>query len=219
MANKVLSIKMDEKDIERIRKYYELLIEAGFLSSKTMSLNAFYKHLLLDYLEDDVCKAFAIYSEYGITPSCINPKTLDDTDSFKLSNTHSLSPEMFEIYKKCAKESLSRSVDSLNQKAELFNKIFKADFIVNEGWKYEIECYAMDEMNEKEITFWEDKAFEYIDLQEKDFRENEITGEIKMIEKSSIPEEQKQKLINEIEEYEKKRKQNYNIAQGRGIIK
>ena len=40
-----------------------------------------------------------------------------------------------------------------------------------------------------------------------------------MIEKSSIPVELKQKLINAIMEYEKKRKQNYSITQGRGIVK
>ena len=50
MANKVLTIKMDEKDIERIKKCYKAFVDAGFLSTQTMSLNAFYKHLLLDYL-------------------------------------------------------------------------------------------------------------------------------------------------------------------------
>ena len=86
MANKVLSIKMDEKDIERLRKYYEVLVSSGFLSGKTMSLNAFYKHLLLDYLEDDVSRAFATYSAYGITPRCINPESMDDNENFKLNN-------------------------------------------------------------------------------------------------------------------------------------
>ena len=36
MANKVLSIKMDEKDIEKLKKYYAALTGAGFLSSETM---------------------------------------------------------------------------------------------------------------------------------------------------------------------------------------
>ena len=47
MANKVLSIKMDEKDIEKLKKYYAALTGAGFLSSETMSLNAFYKHFFI----------------------------------------------------------------------------------------------------------------------------------------------------------------------------
>ena len=99
MANKVLSIKMDEKDIEKIKKYYAALTEAGFLSSETMSLNAFYKHLLLDYLEDDVNRAFATFSNYGISPRCINPEQLNDNESFTLTNTYNLDTEMFEIYK------------------------------------------------------------------------------------------------------------------------
>ena len=58
-----------------------------------------------------------------------------------------------------------------------------------------------------------------MDSQEKDFRENEMVGEIAMIEKSSIPAELKQQLINEIMEYDKKKKQNYSITQGRRFIK
>ena len=82
-----------------------------------------------------------------------------------------------------------------------------------------MECIPWEDMNEKEVSFWEDKAFESLDLQEKEYRENGIGGDIAMIEKASIPEELKQKLINEIMEYEKKRKQNYSIMQGKGIVK
>ena len=219
MANKVLSIKMDEKDIERVKKYYEALIKAGFLSSKTMSLNAFYKHLLLDYLEDDVIRAFETYSNYGISPRCLNPKEINDNENCRLANTYNLNDEMFENYKKCAKEELSRYVDEMKENAALFNEIVKSSVIVTDGWMQEMECISWMDMDEKIFSFWDDKAFETMDLQERAFRENEIDGEISMIEKSSIPEELKQKLINEIIEYEKKRKQNYNITQGRKIVK
>lgn len=219
MANKVLSIKMDEKDIEKIKKYYAALTEAGFLSSETMSLNAFYKHLLLDYLEDDVNRAFATYSNYGISPRCINPEQLNDNESFTLTNTYNLDTEMFEIYKKCVKEALNRSVDRMKENAGLFNEVVKSGVIVTEGWLYEMECIPWEDMNEKEVSFWEDKAFESLDLQEKEYRENGVDGDIAMVEKSSIPAELKQKLISEIVEYEKKRKQNYSIMQGRGIVK
>ena len=37
------------KIIEKIKKCYKAFVDAGFLSAQTMSLNAFYKHLLLDY--------------------------------------------------------------------------------------------------------------------------------------------------------------------------
>lgn len=219
MANKVLSIKMDEKDIEKLKKYYAALVEVGFLSSETMSLNAFYKHLLLDYLEDDVHRAFATYSNYGISPRCINPEQMNDNESFTLTNTYNLDAEMFAIYKKCVKEALSRSVDVMKENAGLFNEVVKSDVIVTEGLLCEMECISWEDMNEKEVSFWEDKALEALELQEKEYRENGIDGDIAMIEKSSIPVELKQKLINAIMEYEKKRKQNYSITQGRGIVK
>lgn len=219
MANKVLSIKMDEKDIERIKKYYEALTKAGFLPFESMSLNAFYKHLLLDYLEDDVNRAFATYSHYGISPQCVNPEQLSENKGFVLTNTYNLDDEMFEIYKRCAKEVLSKIVDTMKDNAELFNEVVKSDVIVTEGLLHKMECISLDAMNKKEVSFWEDKAFRVLDLQEKEYRESGIDGDIAMIEKSSIPEEIKQKLINEIMEYEKKRKQNYSITQGRGIVK
>lgn len=210
---------MDEKDIEKLKKYYAALVGAGFLSSETMSLNAFYKHLLLDYLEDDVHRAFTTYSNYGISPRCINPEQLNDNESFTLTNTYNLDAEMFETYKKCVKEALSRNVDVMKENAGVFNEVVKSDVIVTEGWMYEMECISWDELKEKEVSFWESKAFESLDLQEKEYRENGIGGDIAMIEKSSIPVELKQKLISEIMEYEKKRKQNYSITQGRGIVK
>lgn len=210
---------MDEKDIEKLKKYYAALVGVGFLSSETMSLNAFYKHLLMDYLEDDVHRAFATYSNYGISPRCINPEQLNDNESFTLTNTYNLDTEMFETYKKCVKEALSRSVDVMKENAGLFNEVVKSDVIVTEGWMYEMKCISWEDMKGKEVSFWESKAFESLDLQEKEYRENGIGGDIAMIDKSSISVELKQKLINEIMEYEKKRKQNYSITQGRGIVK
>lgn len=219
MANKVLSIKMDEKDIERLKKYYEALIKTGFLSAKNMSLNAFYKHLLLDYLEDDIHRAFATYSNYGISPKCINPEALNDGKSLKLANTYNLDAEMFEVYKKCVKEAISINIDMMKENAGLFNEVVEADVIVTEGSICEMECISWEDMDEKVASFWECKAFETMELQEKEYRENGLDGDIAVIEKSSISEELKLKLINEIIEYEKKRKQNYSITQGRGVIK
>lgn len=217
MANKVLSIKMDEKDIERLRKYYEALTRAGFLSSETMSLNAFYKHLLLDYLEDDVYRAFATYSNYGMSPRCINPEKLSDNEGVALANTYNLNAEMFDVYKECVKEALYRNVDMMTENAELFNEVVKSDIIVTDGWIYEMKCISWLEMNENIASFWEKKAAEAMELQEKDFNDNEIDGEIMTIEKSSLSEELKLKLTAEIKEYNNKRKQNYRILQGRGI--
>ena len=217
MANKVLSIKMDEKDIERLRRYYDVLTRAGFLSSKTMSLNAFYKHLLLDYLEDDVHRAFETFSNYGMSPRCINPEELNEHKNFTITNTYNLDAEMFENYKKCVKEALNRGVDEMNENAEIFNEVVKADIIVTEGWMYKMECKSWLDMHENIASFWDEKVAEAMKLQEKEFNDNEIDGEIMMIEKSSLSEVLKQKLIGEIKEYVIKRKQNYSILRGRGI--
>lgn len=219
MANKVLSIKMDEKDIERLKKYYKALVDTGFLSAETMSLNAFYKHLLLDYLEDDLNRAFTTFENCGISPRCLNPEKLDDGEDWTLVNTYNLSGEMFEIYKKCVKESLGRSVDEMKENAEIFNEVVESNVIVEENWMYTMECVSWMDMDEKKEIFWERKALETMEFQENNYRINEIDVEIEMIEKSSISEELKQKLINVIKEYEKKKKQNYSILKGRGIMK
>lgn len=124
---------------------------------------------------------------------------------------------MFDAYKECVKEALYRNVDMMTENAELFNEAVKSDIIVTDGWMYELECISWLETNENIVSFWEKKAAEAMELQEKDFNDNEIDGEIMMIEKSSISEELKQKLIDEIKEYNSKRKQNYSILQGRGI--
>lgn len=105
----------------------------------------------------------------------------------------------------------------MTENAELFNEAVKSDIIVTDGWMYEMECISWLERNENIASFWEKKAAEAMALQEKDFNDNEMDGEIMMIEKSSISEELKQKLIAEIKEYNSKRKQNYSILQGRGI--
>ena len=219
VANKVLSIKMDERDIERLRNYYNTLTQAGFLSTKATTLNAFYKHLLLDYLEKDILDAFEAYSEFGISPQCINPEELKKEGGFSLFNTYDLDEEMFENYRICVKEELSRSVDCMRKNAELFNEVVNTEVIVTEGMMHKMECIPRIDRDKKESSFWQEKAYEAIDLREKEYRENSMAKDIEMIDKSSIPEDLKQKLIHEIEEYEKKKKQNFIITQGRGILK
>lgn len=214
MANKVLSIKMDEKDIERIRKYYELLVKSGFLSSKTTTLNAFYKHLLLDYLEMDVSRVFRTFSEHGIMPRYINPDEMNNNDSFTIVNTYDLDMQMFELYKACVKESLSRSIEEMNANAEAFNKLTNAEIVVTGGWMHEMEYIDCYNREEQEVSFWEKKAYEIMDLHELALRENDIAGDIIMIEKSSLSDGLKYKLIDEIKEYEKRRRQNYKITKG-----
>ena len=77
MANKVISIKMDESDIERIRKYHEILIRLGIVSEKTLSMNALYKHLLLDYIAEDIRCMLSACNSCGLTPIYVNPEALE----------------------------------------------------------------------------------------------------------------------------------------------
>ena len=215
MANKVLSIKMDEKDIERLKKYYEALVKAGFLSKKTTSLNAFYKHLLLDYLEDDISRAFVSYSEFGASPKYINPDMMDENSNFHLTNTYELNEEMFEIYKKCVKELLGKGMEEMNESAALLNEVVQSEIIVNEGLISVLECISWQDEDEKADSFWGEKAFETMDSRDKDFVEREVKADIDMIKKSGIEEELKQKLIDEITTNYQRRKQNYSMVQGR----
>lgn len=217
MANKVLSIKMDENDIEKLKKYYKALVDTGYLSAETMSLNAFYKHLLLDYLDDDLNRAFATFADYGVASQWLNPDKLDIEEEGTIANTYNLSKEMFENYKKCAKEALCRSIDEMKENVKILNEIVDSNVIIKNGFLCEMECVSLMDIDEKKETFWERKALEMVEYQENKYRE--LDGEIEMIENSSISDELKQQLINEIREYEKKRKQNYSILQGRGINK
>ena len=150
MANKVLSIKMDEKDIERLKKYYEALTRAGFLPSGTMSLNAFYKHLLLDYLEDDVHRAFATYSNYGISPRCINPEEMNDNKSFTLANTYNLDGEMFEAYKKCVKEALKPG--QVMPRVRIGHGLYTPDLATKEGIELMLKgSFMEDKLSDEDI--------------------------------------------------------------------
>lgn len=215
MANKVLSIKMDEKDIERIKKYYDSLIKAGFISSNSMSLNAFYKHLLLDYLEEDFIRAFDTYSYHGITPKIINPDSLDRDKKLVITNTYNLDAELFDVYKRCVKEALNRRIVEMKENAVAFNEVLDTDVVVESGHTYQLE-YIMN-IDGGVDSFWNDKAFETIDILEKEYRENGIYGDIVIVENSSVADELKQKLINEIKVYERKRKQNFRISHGNGV--
>lgn len=218
MANKVLTIKMDEKDIERIKKCYKALVDAGFLSVQTMSLNAFYKHLLLDYLEVDISNAFDTFSEYGISPRCVNPNEIDDNGSISLTNTYNFDDKIFELYKKCVKESLTRQVDMMKENAKVFDELVEAEVVIRGGFMNEMKYEFYRDIDGQESSFWNKKALEIMELIEKAYRDNGIDDDIEMIQNSSITEDEKKELINHIKEYEKKRKQNFCIRQGRGII-
>lgn len=217
MANKVLSIKMDEKDIERIKKYYETLDKSGYLSSKTVSLNAFYKHLLLDYLEADLCEAFATYEEYDMTPKCINP------DDIELINTYNLSSDTFESYTKCIKEMLSADLREMNENAACFSKLLETNVFTKKGFVHELNCESWKNSSDRKNSFWGNRVMDKLELlKEHECKVNEIDDideAIVIVEKSSVSEESKKQVINELLEHKKKLQQNRNIIQNGRLIK
>ena len=194
------------------------MVDAGFLSAQTMSLNAFYKQLLLDYLEVDISNAFDTFSEYGISPRCVNPKEIDDKGSISLTNTYNFDDEIFDLYKKCVKESLTRQVDMMKENAKVFDELVEAEVVIRGGFMNEMKYEFYRDIDEQESSFWNKKALEIMESIEKAYRDNGIDDDIEMIQNSSITEDKKKKLINYINEYKKKRKQNFCIRQGRGII-
>lgn len=215
MANKVISIKMDEKDIERLKKYYEALVAGGFVTPETLTRNGLYKHLLLDYLEEDVNQAFSIYSEFGMAPRCINPKKLGEENGLSLSNTYGFSEKSFGDYMQCVKETLEQDVDKMRKTASLFNEVLDSTVFLDEGNFCEMEIIPYCETKEEgEFPFWGGKVFQIMDMMEKACAEDSVNADIEMIKKSSLPEELKQKIIDEIEEYERARKQNYGLIHG-----
>ena len=220
MANKVISIKMDEQDIEKIKKYYDALTKAGFLSSKTMSLNAFYKHLLLDYLDDDVCQAFAAFSECGLAKRCINPKTMNRDNGCRLCNSYNLSDDMYDVYTECVRERLETSMRQMHEYAAQFNEVVRSSIYVSEDSLAELECIPYTVSEENRNSFWQDKVFEVMEsMTEYESKENTLSmidDELLMIKESSVPAELKEQLMAEILQYKEQIKEQ--LLQKRSIL-
>lgn len=217
MANKVISIKMDEKDIERIKKYYETLAKAGYLSTEKVSMNAFYKHLLLDYLEHDFCEALAVHSKYTMSPVRVNP------DNCELNNTYNLSTETFEIYKECVKEIMYEKLNEMDENATRFNELLKMNVFVKKGFLHELCCDSWEDSDEKATSFWESEVLESYRLAEESYTKEDEMGSIsemiKIVEKSSVSMESKEKLINELLRHKKQLQQNRIMIQGGRLMK
>ena len=168
-------------------------------------------------MEFDISNAFDTFSEYGISPSCVNPSEFDN-NRITLTNTYNFDDEIFELYRKCVKESLCRQDDMMRENAKLLNEVIEAEVVIRGGMFKQMEYEFYREADEQESSFWQSKAFETMESIEKEYRDKGIDYDIEMIKNSSITEEQKQELINHIMEYENKRKQNFCISKGRGII-
>lgn len=219
MANKVISIKMDEKDIVRLKKYHEVLTRLGIISEKTLTLNGLYKHLLLDYIEEDIRNMLESCASYGLSPLYANPESLEN-NKLNLCNTYDLREEDFVAYKECAKESIRNSYMDAKSNVELLNTVAKEEIAeLEEGIFCSIRALPIElfeERVENEENFWVEKAVETRERYEEAIQRDGIAYDYRMISESSIPEKTKRNLLSAIDRFEKARKNNMDILNGRG---
>lgn len=217
MANKVLTIKMDENDIERIRQYYETLVDLGIISTEKIKFNGLLKHLLLDNLEYDMITMLNVYSECAMEPKFMNPSAIDGKNGFKLCNIYNFDDEAFDAYKECCKSELSKGIEKLEKSAQALMKITGAALIVEGGDFFGIDIVS-DE-NDRCKKFWINRVCERMKYLEDEEKNNSIEQDIGLINQSDLSEEVKTKIIEQINQYDKDKKNNFNILNGAGHAK
>lgn len=219
MANKVISIKLDEKDIARLKKYHEALIGLGIVSDKTLSMNALYKHLLLDYLEDDIRKMVANCASMGMLPKYISPEEIDE-GKFSFANVYGLDEENFSAYMQCIKEFMVKGLDNLEKNIDLINGVAKTETVLFERDICQILEVPKEycDYETYEDSFWFNKALEEQCYCQEEFRKKGVADDFDMIKNASIPDEAKEKLICAIEQHEKDKRNNFNIVRGRANL-
>lgn len=215
MANKVLSIKMDEKDLDKLRRYYDILVNLGFISNETLKMNGFLKHLLLDNLAYDFSTMLDMYSELGMEPQYINPQVIDKDEFIKISNIYSLDENAFQLYKDCYKEIFSNSINKLEECTEELMKITGLDMIVEGGHFHKIMTIPDEDMDSCQ-KFWGNKAFEQDKIYKEDSNKNAVERDVEMIMQSNLPEEAKLRLVEQIRQYDRDKKNNLLLLEGKG---
>ena len=199
MANKVISIKLDEKDIERLKKYHKALKGLGIISERTLTMNGLYKHLLLDYLEYDAYEMVCTCKKYGLFPHYISPEEID-RGSATFVNPYNLNKELYDVYVQCIKEAQVRGINKIERSMDLINEVTN-----NEGCFFEEETGDVVTLPREmfgepadENSFWLEKASEEQErFQASDH--NNMQSEFAMIEESLISQEEKERLIEAIE--------------------
>ena len=217
MANKVISIKLDEKDIARLKSYHEALKSLGVISDRTLTMNGLYKHLLLDYLEQDVYEMINICTNFGLFPRYITPEEIDGGFA-KFSNPYNLEKELYDIYVKCIKDFQVKGINSIEHNIDKINEVINSEvFFCEEGTgkvmvlpRGEAEICEPDEE-----SFWFNKALDERERVQKS-EINHVENELAMIdEASSISQEEKERLIEAIKKSENERKQHFAMVNGR----
>lgn len=218
MANKVISIKLDEKDIERLKNYHEALKSLGIISERTLTMNGLYKHLLLDYLEQDAYEMINTCTSYGLFPRYISPEEIDEGYAI-FSNPYNLKKELYDIYVKCIKDSQIKGINRIERNIDVINEAtHNDDFFCKKGTGEVVvlpkgekgSCVPADAN-----SFWYEKAS---DERERILKSgsNPVAWDITMIgEATSVSQEEKEMLVKAIEKYEKERKQHFAMVSGR----
>lgn len=215
MASKVLSIKLDEKEIERLKCYYETLKGLGIISDKTLSMNGLYKHLLLDYIEEDIRRMISSCESCGLLPRYFSPEAFEN-NNISFVNIYGLDDDKFSLYMKCVKESMSKSIDNMDEYVDLLNEVARKEIVFNEGGSCSIIPMPLEEQSyDIWESFWVDKAIEERENYDKNVQKNGVLYDYKMINSASISEKEKRELIAAIEDYENSRAKNIHLINGR----
>lgn len=218
MANKVISIKLDEKDIERLKNYHEALKDLGIISDRTLTMNGLYKHLLLDYLEHDAYEMINTCTKFGLFPRYVAPDEIDCGYAI-FSNPYNLKKELYDIYVKCIKDSQIKGINSIEHNIDKINEVTNnEDFFCKKGTGEIVVlpkggtgvCDPVDAN-----SFWYEKATEERERILKS-GSNPVAWDLTMIgEATSVSQEEKEMLVEAIEKYEKDRKQHFAMVSGR----
>ena len=216
MASKVLSIKLDEKEIERLKCYHEVLKRLGIISDKTLSMNGLYKHLLLDYLEEDIRRVVSSCASCGLLPRYFSPDVIEN-NNISFVNTYGLDDEKFSLYMECVKESMSNLMNEMEKDIDVLNTVARKEIVFFEGGSCSIIPLPLEEERSYDIweSFWVDKAIEERENYDKDVQKNGVLYDYKMINNASISEKEKKELIAAIDDYEKSRVKNIHFINGR----
>lgn len=218
MANKVISIKLDEKDIKRIKRYHEALKGLGIVSERTLTMNGLYKHLLLDYLEEDIQNMVSSCSKCGLLPRYITPEEVN-TCRASFVNPYNLDEELYAIYLKCIMDAQVSGLDRIEENIRILNEVANTDVCSFDKTycTYQAYPYGIGEYESGEVcSFWVDKAIAEHDLKQREYQK-EQRDEYDMIRKASVSQEDKERLIKAIEKFKENKKRHYAMLEGRMI--
>lgn len=206
MANKVLSIKMDEEEIERLKKYHALLIKLGFVTKENLTFNAFLKHMLTNNLLLDFYQMCAAYSEYGGMPAFLNPEYVGEEKMVKLPNTYGFDEEEYQAYKKCFVDALYKVMEKSEQDAEEMQKILGVGIGWSGGVERTLEVFGEEDTPSK---FWLKKSEEERMIEKQESENSERDYMIRITEESELDEAMKKRVVDKIDKWfksEQKRK-------------